>query len=270
MTICCIPISLLLALAMNQTPNAGEYERPQLTRLREARYFVVGQSPRPRWVTTKWEVKADKPYEQIANEVAAFREFKGPDVSGVWPKKARFAYTQWRKDWADPIKLFRACAYLGVANEIDPSFQKSAEKKEMARDLDLAFQLIENPPKSYLFVRMAYRMSAGNGDRLDYGDLVLHLLRRSPLDRPVLYAAVREVWAESLGSTARKTELENMILAGLLKIRGTPVWRPWDSAAIADIYWLRAERERSRMDIEEALRHLEDALKNTPKVYDVQ
>jgi hypothetical protein len=267
-----IVTALALASSWGQRVSTV-YERPQLRAnffQGKTRSFAEGQSPRPRWVTTKWDPKADKPFESIEKEMLPFKDFKGPDLSATWPKKAKTAYEAWKKDWHDPVKLYRACAYLINANELDPKFQRSKEKDEMYWDLNLAFQVIKNPPRSYLFVRMAYRMSAGDGEDLYYGDLARHLLKKNPHDLPVLVAASQDIWYAALGSVDRQRELEDQVLSGLATVKRTKAWRPWSPVAMGRIYYLRAMVERSVADAARAIECGEEALKNTPKVYDTQ
>jgi hypothetical protein len=107
-----LAISLILLVGLLGQKFDSEYTRPECVGSLvkgNVRYFVKGQSARPQWVTTKWDPKADKPFESILVEIRPFREFKGPDLSGTWPKKARSAYAAWKKDWNDPVKWQVSC-----------------------------------------------------------------------------------------------------------------------------------------------------------------
>jgi hypothetical protein len=223
-------------------------------------------TPYMAWVTTQWDPKADAPFMPIRDELIGYRVFQGFDKTGKWRKKARDAHASWKRDWKNPQKFFAACSYFLAASGLDLTFSKEKDFQEILTDLNLAWEVFPNPPKSYLFVRMGYLYKGGDGCGHIFGELPYKLLERDPLDLAAVGAAVQELWDESRWERRqgrRGAEFEEFLLKRLAEIKRSRYWRPWAEDLFSAIYHCRALlRTRSRADLQRAVDHNAAAIKS--------
>jgi hypothetical protein len=228
-------------------------------------------APHLHWVKLEWLPEADAPFQAVRDELAETRIYRGFDTSGRLRRKALRAYGAWRRDWKDPEKFYAACAYYLAAVGLDQKFREEELTKEVWTDLNLAWEIFPNPPSSYQFVRMGYLFKAGDGHAHIFGDLPNRLLERNPVDRGVLYAAVSELWDESLmnrNQPGKGEEFEELLLQHALRFMESPYAHPWDAHLLARIYRQRALRTHSRAELARAVRHNEEAIQRSPPEFD--
>ena len=162
---------------------------------------------------------------------------------------------------------------FSAASEHDPGYAER-RKDDVRLDLDFGFAILKHPPKSYRFVRLAYRFGSGCGHFHDLGNLVKQLLKQRPGDRGVLASATEELWDELLVGKDRTSrpwmftkEYEDFLFGQWEIARKSPTFRPWDELKIGGVWQCRAMRTRKPEDFDRVLEHINRAEKQVPKGY---
>lgn len=225
-------------------------------------------------MTSKWIAAADAPFEEIDKGLTAVLVFTKFEDTGVWSAKAKRAYREWSTDCQNPVKLYRATRFYGIASEVDRDFSGDKEAKRMGGHLNEGWDIVKNPPQSYLFVRAGYRFNAGDGDNHNFGDLAVQLLKRNPADRGVSIGAMEEMWIERLlgkggNSNSTSVRFETLVIESMLKARKSAMWRPWDDVFLGKAYLCKALRTRKLEDMNKAIFYNEEAIRKAPKGYNV-
>jgi hypothetical protein len=253
---------------MGQAPKGEKFRIPE-TRISTENRIV----PNPKWITTKFDAKEDIPFQKVALDYEQFKVFAKRDTTGIRVQKARKACKEWKEDCQNAIKLFRACCELGAARNRDFQFNESGEATKMWNELRHGFRILKDPPKSYHFIRMGYRMTTGDGERCVYSNLVNVLLAKDPADRPVLLAALREIYEEKPGYggpviPGKGKELEDLVLKGIEQLRKTKYWHPFDDTLVATVYYYKYMRTKDKTLLHKAIDYQERAIRAVPADFD--
>ncbi len=218
-------------------------------------------NPHPKWATVKWVPSEDAPFIPIRNEcddaIGAGDKF---DATGNWPAKVSKAYAEWEADCQNPVKLFRASAYIATARYLDPKFESNAKYYYWVGYVDRGWDILQKPPQSYEFVRRGYLYCVGDRGFHAFGTLPFRLLDKEPKDRSVVVAMVYDYAIRKPNA-----EFERRLFGALETVSKTKQWRPWD-----DYHWAYALRMYGRKHQEaepygRAIAKANSAISKTPK-----
>lgn len=223
--------------------------------------------PHPLWVKIPWNSNTDKSFRVIRDEVTVATKAANWNVSRGWQKRAVDAYNEWFADHQDPVKLYRASAYLGAASFTERGLGATKEFRKMDSTVNLGFSVLraQNVPSSYEFCRRAYIVKAGDTHGHQFEDLAIRLLKQSPADRSVAIAMVREYQERKADST-----FEGVMFDALFACAKTDAWLPWDDQWIAIAMCKYGRQHNSKSYYDKALIYVDRAIARTPKGMDAE
>lgn len=220
------------------------------------------KDPHPYWVSIRWQPAVEK-YFTVINDELEFSKPVEPDSDkrGVWQKQTVTAYKAWFDDHQNPERLYRVAICLLIGGYVDEGFARSGQYQEMFDRVDLGFSLLrpENVPPSYWFARAAYIFNAGDGHMHYYKDLARRLLERTPSDRAVTIAMVREY-----GQRGKDPAFEKLLFDSLFDLAKTTKWKYWDDAWIARAMRMSGIYNQSKSYFDKGIAYLDKAIAKTP------
>ncbi len=222
--------------------------------------------PDPIWVKIRWKEACEAPFRRIRKGVYAANQAPlDSDKSGLWARKSRAAYSDWYQNHQNAEKLFKVASYLATTANLDISFAKSKDFKNMDEHVNLGFSVLraENIPPSYEFCRRAYMVKAGDTLLHRFRDLAVRLLKRSPVDRGVALTMVKEY--RRCGPDA---VYEKAMFGALDAASKAPGWRYWDEHWIAHAWRYHAWHHNQKSSYDKAIAFLDKAIAQTPKGVD--
>lgn len=219
--------------------------------------------PHPYWVAMRWQPTVEKYFTVINDELELSKPVEpDSDKRGVWRKRTVAAYKAWFDDHQNPERLYRVAMCLLIGGYVDEGFMRSGEYQEMFAYVNFGYTLLkpENTPPSYWFARAAYLFNAGDGDMHYYKDLARRLLERTPSDRAVTIAMVREY-----GQRGKDPAFEKLLFDSLFALAKTPKWKYWDDVWIARAMRMTGIFHESKSYFEKGIAYLDKAIAKTPK-----
>lgn len=222
--------------------------------------------PQPKWITTNWSEKADGPYRELAKLEREILSTGWPAKSKVdWKTKAKQAYDAWYSDSQNCLKIYKATLYLVLARQVDPTYLDDSESRERGAVLNRGWEFLDNPPRSFEFVRRGYAFCVGDGDRANYGDIAKKILERDPTDRMGVVGAMCEY------EEGRRGAFATWMFETAERYRKTSTkWRPWDNRTLGRCYQIKSEETYKRADLLRAIELAEEAIRLTPERFDTQ